>query len=452
MNVHLVIPPCAFLIDDRAFPFLGPLQIAAVAREAGHEVRVSDLTGYKRRHPDIAHAPAEDVAREAIDQLGRELSDWKPDYVGFYSLAAQHPTVVRLLERAKESAPQAKTLLGGPHANSAPDRCRDEGFDHVIVADQGGGGGEPGFLRSLEPDAPTILREPSRIGVDWECDRWPLPARDLIDLPSYRYAIKGERATSMISTTGCPYACTYCSHWESYRKLEAKSAVRVAQELESIRRDYGIRAIMDYSDEINLRPDFVDEFLPMMKRSGFIWRAFFKNGKNLTRPEVFRAMAEAGCVQLCTGAESANAQILKDIKKGATREHNTAFVRYCVESGIEPKVFTQVGLPGETPESIVELRDWIVHDLAPIGLSEFDVSITNPYEGTPIYEEPEKHAITFDKEKVRLGLYKGVPGEYVSNVSHPRLSPEDLVKARQWVEDEGRKAIGLPPLMAKDDG
>lgn len=452
MNIHLAIPPCAFLIDDRAFPFLGPLQIAAVARELGHEVRVSDLTGYKRRHPDAAHAPAEEVAREAIAQLTRELSDWKPDFVGFYSLAAQHPTVVRLLAAAREAAPQAKTLLGGPHANSAPDRCHEEGFDHVIVADQGGGGGEPGFIRALQPDAPPILNVPSRLGVDWECDRWPLPARDLIDLPSYRYEIKGQRATSIISTMGCPYACTYCSHWGGYRKLEAKSSARVYDELEAIRIAYGITAIMDYSDEINLRPDFMSDFLPMMKRWGGIWRAFFKNGKNLTRPEVFEAMAAAGCVQLCTGAESANEKILRDIKKGATRQNNTDFVRLCTANGIQAKVFTQVGLPGETPESIQELRDWIVNDLAPLGLHEFDTSITNPYEGTPIYEEPEKHAITFDRERVRLGLYKGTPGEYVANVSHPRVSAAELVVARQWVEDEGRRALGLKPLLAKDDG
>ena len=449
MNVHLVIPPCAFLIDDRAFPFLGPLQIAAVARERGHEVRVSDLTGYKRRHPEIDHAPAENVASEAISQLKSELSDWKPDFVGFYSLAAQHPTVVRLLAASKVAAPQARTLLGGPHANSAPDRCSEEGFDHVIVADQGGSGGEPGFLRSLQPDAPAIIKIPSR---DHDPDVWPLPARDLIDLPSYRYSIKGERATSIMSTFGCPYACTYCSHWEGYRKLEAKSSDKVFEELISIKRSYGIMSVMDYSDEINLRPDFVDEFLPMMTRWGGTWRAFFKNGKNLTRPEVFEKMAAAGCVELCTGAESANAKILKDIKKGATRENNTDFVRYCSKYGIRSKVFTQVGLPGETPDSVEELRNWIVNELAPLGLNDFDTSITNPYEGTPIYEEPEKHAITFDREKVRLGLYKGVPGSYISNVSHPRLSADQLVVARQWVEDEGRKALGLKPLLAKDDG
>jgi radical SAM superfamily enzyme YgiQ (UPF0313 family) len=470
VNLHLVIPPSAFLLDDRAFPFLGPLQIAAVARERGHEVRVSDLTGYRRRHPEQLNPTHDDVLAEAKAELLRDLQ-WRPDIVGFYSLAPQHPIVQSLHASVRAEMPEASTAMGGPHANTDPQSCVEDGFDYVVVSDQGGGGGEPGLLKLLEDEQskredfrrrsydwyrrdrkPEVLKVPSRTGEEWENDKWPLPARDLIDMRSYRYTIKGERATSIVTATGCPFACTYCSHWGGYRQLEAKSAKRVREELDGIRRDYGWHAVMAYDDEINLRPDFTTEFLPMMRASGFIWRAFFKNGKNLTRPEVFGQMAASGCVQLCTGAESANAQILKDIRKGATREHNTAFVDYCVKYGIEPKVFTQVGLPGETPESVQELRDWIVNDLAPRGLRDFDVTITTPMAGTPIMDEPEKHNIHFDKGKVKLGLYKTIPGVYQAGVWHDRLTQEQLVTARQWVEDEGRKAIGLKPLLAKDDG
>ena len=50
MKILIVIPPSPYLIDDRVFPFLGPLQIAAVAREQlGAEVEVLDLTGHARR-------------------------------------------------------------------------------------------------------------------------------------------------------------------------------------------------------------------------------------------------------------------------------------------------------------------------------------------------------------------------------------------------------------------
>lgn len=226
------------------------------------------------------------------------------------------------------------------------------------------------------------------------------------------------------------------------------------EEIRGIKNDYGWRGVMFYDDEINLRPDFMDGFLPMLKEEGVVWRAFFKNGRNLTRPEVFRAAAESGCRALCTGAESADPGILRTIRKGATLEDNTAFVRYCVANGIRPKVFTQVGLPGEDHDTISSLRNWLVA-MAGEGLADADVTITTPYEGTPLYERPGDYPDLkwekpdYSKETV---LYKTRPGEYVSHVATSALSRKDLVDGRDWVEREFRKAAGLAPLAAKDDG
>jgi anaerobic magnesium-protoporphyrin IX monomethyl ester cyclase len=458
VKIALCIPPSAFLIDDRVFPFLGPLQVAAVARAHGHDVKVIDLPGYRRRHPEDLAPSFENVLEEAKTQLAASL-DGDEGLVGFYSLDAQKKHVLALVPTARQAAPKASLAVGGPTANTAPESLTTD-FDYVIVSDQGGGGGEPGFLELLDRirlrkvslvDS-KIIKASSRLGVQWENDRWPLPARDLIDLNDYRYFLKGERCTSIVSATGCPFACTYCSHWGGYRQLEAKSAKKVREELDSIRSAYGWRAVMAYDDEINLRPDFTTEFLPMMKDSGFIWRAFFKGGRNMTRPEVFEQMAGSGCVELCTGAETADPAMLKAIKKGATLEDNTAFVELCVKNGIGPKVFTQVGLPGETPETIEKLRAWLVA-MAERGLKDADVTITTPGPGTPIYDHPEHHNIHFDKSDIAAGAnYKGIPGEYVSHVWHDGLTPADLVAARQYVEDSFRKAAGLRPLLAKDDG
>jgi radical SAM superfamily enzyme YgiQ (UPF0313 family) len=118
-------------------------------------------------------------------------------------------------------------------------------------------------------------------------------------------------------------------------------------------------------------------------------------------------------------------------------------------------VFTQVGLPGETHETIEALRRWLI-DMASEGLADADVSITTPYEGTPIFDKPEEHKIHFDPSELDYSkdaiLYKGVPGEYKSHVWHDGLSREDIVLARQSIENDFRKAAGLEPLLAKDDG
>ena len=43
-KICLVIPPSEFLLDDRVFPSLGVLKVAAVCEAAGHSVDVLDLS------------------------------------------------------------------------------------------------------------------------------------------------------------------------------------------------------------------------------------------------------------------------------------------------------------------------------------------------------------------------------------------------------------------------
>jgi len=46
-RVGLIIPPSAFLLDERVFVSLGLLKIASVLERRGHAVQVLDLSGIK---------------------------------------------------------------------------------------------------------------------------------------------------------------------------------------------------------------------------------------------------------------------------------------------------------------------------------------------------------------------------------------------------------------------
>lgn len=451
MKILIVVPPSPMLTDDRVFPFLGPLQIASVARGLKHDVCVLDLTGFKKRNPKNVLPTIDDIIDEARVVLTHELSNYVPDIVGFHSSTPQHQIVRQLLHACRDVDARPTYLVGGPHANVSPQACLKDGFDYVVMSDQGGGGGEYSFLKALEyietnkQVKPAIISAPSRAGLVWEHDHWPFPARDLIDLSSYHYSIKGHRSTSMVTMSGCPFACSYCSHWCGYRKAEGKSPLYVKQEINDIKRiDSSITGIMFYDDEINLRPGFKDEFLLALQESDIVWRAFFKSGRNLLDDKIFEKMYESGCLQLCTGAESADPEILKSLKKGITIEDNTMFVKKCVKFGIEPKVFTQVGLPGETHETVEKLRNWVIR-MVDEGLQDLDVSITTPMPGSPIYECPDKYDICFDKHEIDSSLisYKSAPGENVSRVWNSNMSRQEIVNARQWIEDEFRKALNI---------
>ncbi|MFN7973479.1 MAG: radical SAM protein [Acidobacteriota bacterium] len=461
MKLVIVNPPSPFLLDDRAFLTLGPLQIAAVAREvAGWDVEVCDLTGHARGCSRTRHDRCFDDVMADIDRR-IPLACEGADLVGFYSTAITHPgtyRAMRALAQLGSSAPSS--VLGGPHANSAPEACVEDGFTWVVAADQGGGGGEPGFLEVLRrvkdrSGERGVVRVPSKNGESFPNDRWPYPARDLVDMESYRYFINGQRASHIVSAAGCPFACNFCAHWDGYRKLVHRSIPHIEGEIREIKKRWDVHALMEYSDECNLYPDF-DGWMDMMRRNGITWRGFFKAGSvaRIMSEAMIRKMAESGCYQVACGIESGSEAVLKKIGKGATKRDNTNFVVWCVKHGVRPKAFMQVGLPGETPETVKETRDWLVA-MAAAGLKDIDVAITTPYEGTPIYEHPEDWDLAFDFAELdrarHEGFGRGRPGEYVSFVSTPTLSRDDLVKARLWLDEEFAKAASMPGEI-RDDG
>ncbi len=74
-------------------------------------------------------------------------------------------------------------------------------------------------------------------------------------------------------------------------------------------------------------------------------------------------MADGGARLFIVGFESGDAQILKNIKKGATVEMAREFMKNCKKVGIKVHGDFIIGLPGETKETIkrplISQRNWI---------------------------------------------------------------------------------------------
>src|SRR5207249_5668360 len=68
--------------------------------------------------------------------------------------------------------------------------------------------------------------------------------------------------------------------------------------------------------------------------------------------ETVKAMADGGARLFIVGFESGDAQILKNIKKGATVEMGRAFMKNCRKVGIKVHGDFIIGLPGETKDTI----------------------------------------------------------------------------------------------------
>src|SRR5580698_758416 len=95
MKVCVITPPSPFLLDQKVFPCLGILKVAAVLEQAGMEVDHLDLTGVSNY---------EDAAR---------------DYDGgasVFAITATTPQIPAAMGIREAIRGKGKTILGGPHA------------------------------------------------------------------------------------------------------------------------------------------------------------------------------------------------------------------------------------------------------------------------------------------------------------------------------------------------
>ena len=237
----------------------------------------------------------------------------------------------------------------------------------------------------------------------------------------------------------CPYECTFCCHWEGYRRVRLRHTDNIIVEVRGLKAQ-GFGAVMFYDDEFNLNNKRTLEVCDALKGEGIRWRAFVK--ANCFNEEQARAFSESGCWELCTGVESGSDAVLRTIQKKASVAHNTDARRLCKEYGIRFKAFVMVGHPGETLETAYATRDWLLQN-AP---DEFNLSLYTPYLGTPVADRPQDFDLAFDKLDYSQAeyFYRGKPGEYQAHARTTALSGEELARLRDEIETEVREKLGLP--------
>jgi radical SAM superfamily enzyme YgiQ (UPF0313 family) len=461
----LVIPPSPFLLDERVFMSLGILRVAAAMESQGHAIDLVDLSGVD----DCTHAMAEYV-RAADTRV-----------YGITSTTPQLPSAYAIAREIRAHRLDARLIVGGPHVtlvNAARRREAQLGlaeratraleslagtFDVLVAGD-----GEHAMELAVRPDAPRLIdaddpRSPLFL-TNARLNDLPFPARHLVDVDSYRYEIDGVRALSLIAQLGCPFGCGFCGGRESptFRRVRTRSVASIIQEVALLHREYGVTGFMFYDDELNVSPKMVElmDALAELQRSigeRFHLRGFLK--AELFDDRQAEALVRAGFRWILTGFESGSPRILSNINKHATVDDNTRCVRIAHRHGLKVKALMSLGHPGESDATVLETRDW----LTAVRPDDLDVTLITPYPGTPYYDHavhhPEREEVwvytcpasgdrlcSFDVDYSRTAhYYKGDPdGGYEAYVYTDHLTCGDLVSARDGLERDLRRELGIP--------
>lgn len=463
--ICLIIPPSVFLLDERVFMTLGILRVAACLEMAGEAVEVLDLSGI---------ANYQEAACDCAQSSSARI-------FALTATSPQMPAAAQIVKVLRDARPDGRIILGGPHAtlvNAAAKRERKLGINGRAIASMNAlletfdvivaGDGESAIFVAIGDCPPAIIDaddpKSAMFLTNSRLDELPFPARHLVNVDSYHYAIDGERALSAIFQLGCPFACGFCGGRESpmLRRIRTRTTESILREIKHLHTEYGVKGIMAYDDELNVNPQMV----PLMQGLASMQsdmgvelrlRGFIKS--QLFTDEQAASMYAAGFRWILVGFESGSPRILENINKKATLEENTRCMDIAKRHGLKTKALMSIGHPGESKETIRQTKEWLLK----VKPEDFDVTIITTYPGTPYYDHAIRnrerdgiwtYSVPANKDRLHAfevnfmetaDYYKGDPdGGYHAYVYTDFLSPDDLVSLRDDTERVVRRELDIP--------
>lgn len=337
----------------------------------------------------VVDAPVQRLDLAACLEIARGF-----DMVLMYTSTPTLALDVATARKIKEQKPQTVTVLAGPHVSVLPEEslkfaagavdivCRGE-FDYSIKELCEGREWDKidgiSFMRNG-----TVQHTPDRPPIQ-DLDALPFVAPIYKrDLPIDEYIIPHflHPYVSIYSSRGCPSKCIYCLWPQTFsgRTMRCRSAENVVQEVKWIIDNVpGVREISFDDDTFTANRDHARNVAQKLKPLGISWTI---NARANCDFETLKIMREAGLRHVVVGYESGDPQILKNIKKGVTREQAIQFTKDCKKLGISIHGAFIMGLPGETRETIRATIEYAKK----LDLGSIQASLASPYPGTEFWD------------------------------------------------------------------
>jgi len=363
-------------------PPIGLLSIAAFLETRGIGVELMDCYG----------APAS-VDRHAEDILSR-----RPDVVGFSCTTSSFLEGYAIAARVKERDPGIRIVFGGAHACSVGPSLLDSfpAVDFLVI-----GEGEVTFAELLSSgfrDPETIpgigLRRDGK-GVQ-SCVRENIPDLDSLPFPAYGLLTNFPRRynlplfsypkspnTSIISSRGCPYQCSYCDRSVFSRGFRFNSADYIVEHLRFLSREFGIRHVFFYDDLFTFDRKRVERFCLLMERKRVPVTYNCIARLEHVDAELLSLLKRSGCWQVNFGIESGDPEILANHRKLYGLDRVGEKLRMVKQAGMRVKGLFMMGFPGETEESAQRTIDYALT----LPLDEINVTKFTPFPGAPVYRD-----------------------------------------------------------------
>lgn len=367
-------------------PPLGIMSIAAVLEQNAIHVEIIDCYA----------APA------TAEKLLETILSKKPDLIGLSCTTSSFLEGYEIAKLVKKFKPEIFTVVGGAHACTigAPLLDSFPDIDYLVI-----GEGEQTMLElvqsgcKLVEDIPGIAYRKHGVGtltaqreLIAELDTLPFPAYHLLPNFPERYTLPlfsfpTAPNSSIISSRGCPYSCSYCDRSVFARGFRFNSPEYIIEHVEMLNRNYGIRHVFFYDDLFTFDRNRVTRFCDLKKQKQL--KVTYNCIARLEHVdhELLSLLKNSGCWQVNFGIESGDPDVVKKHRKFFGLDEVGSKLQMVKDAGMRVKGLFMIGLPGENEEAIRRTIDYALS----LPLEEINVTKFTPFPGAPVYKSIHEH-------------------------------------------------------------
>lgn len=440
MTKILLINPHVTEQDGFTNPPLGLLYLAGTLLRGGFDVMVVD------------------GCREGKDAINKALISYQPHIVGITCLTPGRKRALEIVALVKSLNRNTMAVLGGAHPTIMYRQLLEQYPDIDVVVL---GEGEQTMLAiaqgmsfeqidgiAYRDRAGKIVRTQPRTYVQ-NLDEIPFPAWDLLDLHSYPgwgegkhngIVLRDHPRISVVFSRGCSGHCDFCSTWWVWQGWRRRSPGNMADELELLYREFGIRHFCFADDAMTVDRqatiELCDEIIGRDLRIAF----HVTTRTDCVDEEVLRKLQQAGCYTVAFGIETGSPRLLAAMGKENNVENSVRAISLCRKIGLAVTALLIVGNVGENEESVLETLDLLKR------AQPDEVGCTGALwvlPGTKLYQECRRRGVIDDS------FWLGDDPYMLYTMEHSLETLEDYVRIIKGYKGCLRRTVGMVKRLPK---
>ena len=363
------------------FPHCGLGYIATALERDGNQIVVLDMA-------------------ESRQKVFFELIRSDIDLVGISATSFTFTRALGIIEKIKSLNKNVITVMGGPHTTIAVgDVLQQASIDYAVYGEGELTMVELVRLLKLQPNPSQhrlasikglIFRSEGDIVVNpprpWitDLDTLAFPAFHLFNMNRYQ-------VYPLLTSRGCPHHCIYCAVAAIWgRRLRFRSVTNIIEEIKYAQANYNWHhksfSILDdcFNANVHRALEFCERLIH--DKIDIKWGCPGIRADNMPL-ELAMKMKMAGCVGVSIGVESADPQVLKNIKKGENLEQISDGIKNLIRAGIRVNGGFMIGNPGDNLQTIKKSLEFIRK--SSLSTAYFNTAL--PYPKTELWDFVQKH-------------------------------------------------------------